>query len=102
MNDRLRFGCRAFSIVAIAALAVGAIATRSDAQTMQQQYSPPSESQYAPPAQQQQQQKLPPAMRNSVAEDSAPCGGDFGMLGNLEAARHGVAQANPTDAPVCD
>jgi hypothetical protein len=28
------------------------------------------------------------------------CGGDFGMLGNVEAAQ--VAQANPTNAPVCE
>jgi hypothetical protein len=101
MNDRLRVDGRIFGISVITALAVGVIATTSDAQTMQRQYSPPSQSQYAPAAQ-QEQQSLPPAMRNSVAEYSAPCGGDFGMLGNLEAARHGVAQANPTDAAVCD
>jgi hypothetical protein len=29
-----------------------------------------------------------------------PCGGDSGMLGNVEAAQG--AQANPMNAPVCD
>jgi hypothetical protein len=29
-----------------------------------------------------------------------PCAGDFGMLGNIEAAQ--VAPANPMNAPVCD
>jgi hypothetical protein len=29
-----------------------------------------------------------------------PCGGDFGMLGNVEAAQ--VAPANPMNAMVCD
>jgi len=31
-----------------------------------------------------------------------PCGGDFGLLGNIETEQEGVAQANPTNAPVCD
>jgi hypothetical protein len=102
MNDRVKLGCRALSLSVIAALAVGTVATSSDAQTMQQQYSAPAQTRSAPPPQQPEQQSLPSAMRNSVAEYSTPCGGDFGMLGNLEAARHGVAQANPTGAPVCD
>jgi len=55
---------------------------------------------YAPSA--QEQQTLPAAMRNSVAETGTPCGGDFGMMESLEVERHGVAEANPCDAPVCD
>jgi hypothetical protein len=101
MTDQLKFCCRVVcSISMIAALAVTAAA--AEAQTMQQQYGAPSQAQYAPPPVQQDEESLPAAMRNSLAEAVAPCGGDFGMLGNLEAARHGVAQANPTEAPVCD
>jgi hypothetical protein len=102
MTNQRKRGCRVLSrISVIAALTVGTIAA-SAAQTMQQPYGAPSQTQYAAPPRQQELQKLPPAMRESVAETLAPCGGDFGLLGNLEAARHGVAQANPTKAPVCD
>jgi len=31
-----------------------------------------------------------------------PCGGDFGMLGNIETEQEAVAQANPMNAPVCE
>ena len=31
-----------------------------------------------------------------------PCGGDFGLLGNIETEQEVVTQANPTNAPVCN
>ena len=102
MTNQLKFAsCVLSSILVIAALSVGTVAP-SEAQTIAQPCRAPSQTQGAPPPEQQELQNLPPAMRDSVAESLAPCGGDFGMLGNLEAARHGASQANPTDAPVCD
>ncbi len=98
MTDQPKFGRHVLSSgLVIAALTVG-IVVASDAQAIQQPYRAPSPT----PAEQQGLRNLPPAMRDSVAESLASCGGDFGMLGNLEAARHGVSQANPTDGPVCD
>ena len=32
----------------------------------------------------------------------APCGGDFGLLGNIETEQEVVTQANPMNATVCN
>jgi hypothetical protein len=94
MTNQFKFCCRILSgIAVIAAVTVGS----GYAQTVQPAYAPP-QTQYVPsPA-----PKMPAAMRDSVADAGTPCGGDFGMLGKLEEARHGVTEVNPSNAPVCD
>jgi hypothetical protein len=38
----------------------------------------------------------------TVANAPEPCGGDFGMLEQLEAERHDVRQVNPSGGPYCN
>jgi hypothetical protein len=95
MTD-LRSVRRALSGAAlIAALALFAAGAPAYAQTMTPQYAPPP-----PPP--QAAYYLPPAMDESVADLPEPCGGDFGMLEKIEAARHDVSQVSPTGGPYCN
>jgi hypothetical protein len=89
MTDQLKFAPLVLSsMLVIAALTVGTVAP-SDAQTLEQPYRATSQTPGAPPPEQQELQNLPAAMRDRVAESLVPCGGDFGMLGNLAIARGG-------------
>ena len=111
MTDQFKFACRVFaSLSVIAALAFGTAAA-GYAQGLELQNGDPegalyrdhNGALYAPSAgERQERQGLPAAMRASIAQTGTPCGGDFGMMEGLEAERHGVADANPCDAPVCD
>lgn len=82
----------------IAALAVIAATAVGHAQTMQPQYAPP------PPPPNAQYMSPPPYAPAADVEVGRwePCGGDFGMLEQLEAERHDLPQVNPTGAPMCD
>jgi len=43
-----------------------------------------------------------PISGGQVAFNQTPCGGDFGLLGNIVTEQEAVTQANPTNAPVCN
>ena len=81
----------------VTALAVIAATATGYAQTMQPEYAPPPPPPYA--------QYMPPPYAPAADVEVGrrePCGGDFGMLEKIEAARHDVSDANPTGAPMCD
>ena len=82
----------------VGALAVIAATGTGYAQTMPPQYAPPP-----PPHTQYMPAPMPyePAAIIEVGR-LEPCGGDFGMLEKIEAARHDVPDTNPSGAPLCD
>ncbi len=79
----------------IAAMTVFAAGGPSCAQPMPPQSAPPS----PPPS---AAYYGPGPMDESVADLPEPCGGDFGMLEKMEAARHDVAEVSPSGGPYCN
>jgi hypothetical protein len=92
--SRILYGA---SLAAVVALSAGADAGYG--QTVQPNYGAQIAQIAQSPMPMAGQHNLP---ITPVAIAPEPCGGDFGMLEQLEAERHDVRQVNPSGGPYCN